>query len=259
MDLESLKYELAGLPFSNIFFYLETDSTNQRAIEWLQEGKAGNALFTADSQTAGRGRLGRKWHTEPGASLAFSLALHPTKDEKDKLSLFPLLGAVAAAEAAEKVCRSPVEVKWPNDVLLNGKKTCGILAETVWQGEELAGLVLGIGINLLPTSVPPAQELNFPATCIQVHATQTIDRLFFLRSVITHLFNYRNTLTQDSFIQRYRDLLAFKNQEVMLETMEGKKFCGILDGIDNGGCLLLKMDESQTKSFPIGDLRLRPA
>jgi len=258
MEQESLKNALAGLPISRIFHYSETDSTNLRAIEMLQKGDPGNSLFIADRQTAGRGRLGRKWHTEPGASLAFSLALHPEDEERKKLSLFPLLGALAVAEAAEKVCRSPVKIKWPNDVLLNGKKTCGILAETAWHGDELAGLVLGIGINILPPSVPSSREINFPATCIQAHADKPINRLFFLRSVMACLFETRKLLIKDSFIQRYQNYLAYINEEVILETIREKKFRGTLTGIDSDGCLQLRMQNGHKKHFPSGDLHLRP-
>lgn len=258
MDYESIKNALAGLPLSRIFYYPETDSTNQQAIENLQEGMHGNELFIADRQTAGRGRLGRKWHTETGASLAFSIVLHPEVKEKAKMSLFSLLGALAVAEAAENVCKSPVEVKWPNDVLLNGKKTCGILAETAWHGNKLAGLILGIGINLLPSSIPPEQDLNFPATCVQDHSDQPINRLNFLRSVLANLFNLRNSLTKDAFIQRYKDYLAYKNKEVMLGTIGQEKFKGKLTGIGSDGHLQLRMPNGQIKSFPIGDLRLRP-
>ena len=92
----------------------------------------------ADQQTKGRGRLGRSWVTNPGAALAFSIILRPTAEEIDHLGLFSPLAGLAVCLALQNL-HLPAEIKWPNDVLLARRKTCGILAESVWQGEQLQG------------------------------------------------------------------------------------------------------------------------
>src|SRR4030042_1614769 len=94
-------------------------------------------LVIADTQTAGRGRMNRKWVTEPGAGLAFTMIFRLKEFEKGHVNLFSPLAALAVAEALEEGYGLHPAIKWPNDVLLNGKKTCGILAETSWLGDVL--------------------------------------------------------------------------------------------------------------------------
>ena len=213
-------------------------------------------IVQADTQTAGRGRLNRQWESPTGLGLWFSIVLRPPLNGRE-IALSPFFASIAVAQTLKNYNMRP-ELKWPNDVLLNGKKTCGILAETAWHGDELNGLVLGIGINILPPSVPSSREINFPATCIQAHADQPINRLFFLRSVLACLFETRKLLIKDSFIQRYQNYLAYINEEVILETIREKKFRGTLIGIDSDGCLQLRMQNGHKKRFPSGDLHLRP-
>src|SRR5512133_797681 len=122
-----LQSALKGLAIPAIHFFEETDSTNERALMLAAQGASEFTLVIADRQTAGRGRFGRKWETAPGASLAFTVILHPTSEEQQRLSLFSFLGAVAICRAIESHCLIFPRVKWPNDVLLDGRKTCGIL------------------------------------------------------------------------------------------------------------------------------------
>ena len=164
-------------------------------------------LLVAESQTAGRGRFSRRWLTEPGASLAFSLILYPVQEEKQKLALFSPLGALALCKAIAGLCGVEAKIKWPNDVLLGGKKTAGILAEAVWCDSVLKGIVLGIGVNLLPASVPPDDEILFPATCIQMHCPKPIQAEFFLKRIIANLFQMRPWLLDNEFISHYQDQL----------------------------------------------------
>jgi len=96
-------------------------------------------------------------------------------DEIHKLALFSPLGALALCLSISMHCEVQAEIKWPNDVLLNGRKTAGILAESHWQENRLSGLVLGIGVNLLKESVPPDDQILFPATCVQAHCRETLN------------------------------------------------------------------------------------
>ena len=144
MDLNSLKQNLNGLPIAEIRYFPTTGSTNEDALLWASQGAKDNSLIIADQQTSGRGRLGRKWITHPGAALAFSLILHPTQKEIDHLILFSPLGALAVSEAIQTSCHLQTQVKWPNDVLVNRKKVCGVLTETRWLESDLKGLVVCI-------------------------------------------------------------------------------------------------------------------
>jgi BirA family biotin operon repressor/biotin-[acetyl-CoA-carboxylase] ligase len=160
-----LKTALSGLPLGQIHYFSEIGSTNDFAHTLLEEGAADGALVVADAQTQGRGRLGRKWITVPGAALAFSLALKPEAHELEHLAFFAPLAGLAVCQALVENYGLPAEVKWPNDVLIERRKTCGILVEAVWQGSQLQGVVAGIGVNVASSAVPPDDEVLFPATC----------------------------------------------------------------------------------------------
>lgn len=258
LNAEKLKEALQGLPFGRIYFFEETDSTNEQGLEIAARGAEELTLLVAERQTAGRGRLGRKWVTAPGASLAFSLILKPSKAEISHLSLFSLLGGLAVCRAIENYAQIATQVKWPNDVLLNGMKTAGILAESCWQGEQLAGVVLGIGINLLAGSTPPAGEVLYPATCLQDHTPVKVERLSFLRAVLAQLIALRQQIMDENFIQEYTRRLAFVNQPVTLNSGQGDSWSGVVLGVRADGQLRLRLADGTEASFPIGELRLKP-
>lgn len=258
LSKESLANTLQHLPIPQIHYYDEIDSTNEQALKLASDLAEEYTLLIAERQTAGRGRMGRRWVTTEGSSLAFTIIFKPNKQEIGKLSLFSLLGGLAVCRTIQSKYGADAQVKWPNDVLMDSKKTAGILAETCWQGEKLTGLVLGIGINLLPGSVPPADELLFPATCVQAHCGQQVERLEFLSAVLGQIIELRNMIMKPAFMQEYTSRLAFIGQQVQLSARSGKTANGILVGVDNEGQLILKNEAGKQKSYPIGDLHLRP-
>ena len=249
---------LARLPLARVIYFEKTDSTNAQGLLLAAQGAQDHTLLVAERQSAGRGRFGRKWVTAPGTSLAFSLVLRPTPAEIAHLSLFALLGASAVRAAAQTICNVNAQVKWPNDVLLDGRKTAGILAESAWQGEALKGLVLGIGINILPGSVPSTKGLLYPATCLQEHCPTPIERYVFLASVLEQFFHLREELTGTAFLESFNKHLAFKGQMVSLTATGGDPISGVLQDVGPDGCLRLTDENGQINSYPVGDLRLRP-
>src|SRR5690606_12415094 len=130
-----------------------TGSTNADALAWATEGAPDGALVTAEHQTAGRGRHGRTWTDAPGLSLLASLLLRPTLPP-DRLGLLPLAAGLAAADAVESVTGLVPRLKWPNDVLLGGRKVGGLLLESRL-GDGPATVVLGLGLNVGQADFPP--------------------------------------------------------------------------------------------------------
>jgi BirA family transcriptional regulator, biotin operon repressor / biotin---[acetyl-CoA-carboxylase] ligase len=258
MDLTSIEKALAGLPIPAIHYYPSTGSTNEDALLWSAQGAGNGALVIADQQTKGRGRQGRNWVTQAGASLAFSLILIPTQDEISHMTLFSPLGAVAVCQAVRENFPVKALVKWPNDVLVNQKKVSGILAETHWTNDHVDGLVLGIGINISPSSVPNKMSLRFPATCLESECGQPIDRLEFLRLVCRNLFMLRPMVYKPGFIKTWENLLAFKGDLVQVELSESRVEKGILEGIDEQGNLILTMVDGNQVAFRMGEVRLIP-
>ena len=164
MNSKSLQTALQNLPLGGLIYFEHVGSTNDIALKWADEGGRDFSLVIANEQTAGRGRNGRSWQTPPDSALALSLLLLPNNRETKNISLFTGLGALALVTTLEKNYTLKAEIKWPNDILVHGKKLAGILVETSWIGEEIQGIVLGMGVNIHSSAIPTKANLHFPAT-----------------------------------------------------------------------------------------------
>jgi BirA family biotin operon repressor/biotin-[acetyl-CoA-carboxylase] ligase len=272
MNLATLQDSLVGLPIGPIRYYECTSSTNTEAKSWVDQGAPDLALVVADEQTAGKGRHERKWLTIPGASLAFSLVLKDLEaicDNQRKEAAFPemvtritALGSLAVSQALRVKHNLIATIKWPNDVLLNGRKTAGILAETNWLGDHPTAVILGIGINVGPKSVPPENELNFPATCVQAASGTPINRLEFLRSILEQILEWRNRIAHPEFLKAWEEQLAFLGEWIDIIVEMGYEDKGIRQGkmlgLDESGGLRLCDRTGQEFILRMGEIRLRP-
>lgn len=279
MDIQTLRRHLSDLPLGEIRYYDRIDSTNLEAARWVEAGAPDLALVVADEQTSGKGRQGRKWYTPPGAALAFSLILRQagtvfaSPDQEERASQanqrITALGALAVCEALHTRYRLPAQIKWPNDVLLQRKKTGGVLAEAHWQGDQLHAIILGIGINVASDSIPleggseQMPALVFPATCIENVLGCPLDRFDLLRLVLDCLLAWRARLAEPAFIHAWDQYLAFKGERVNI--MDDRNPSnpvyrqGMLIGLDGQGRLRLQDDLGQEFSLLNGELRMRPA
>mgnify|MGYP000085462797 CR=1 FL=1 len=265
-DQRELQKALAGLALGGFRYFERVGSTMDEATAWLEEGAPDLALVVADEQTAGRGRLGRRWFTAPKASLAFSLVLRQVDPLQP--SLLTGLGALAVCEALETLYHLQPQIKWPNDVLLEYRKVCGVLTESHWQGEQLSGVVMGIGINLAPSSVPPMNAALFPATCVQDHlrflagAPQEVNRFQLLAVILERVLTWRARLQTRSFIQSWEARLAYRWETVQIfrDLNEGNSLLteGRLEGLNSDGNLILRLANGETQTVNFGEIRLRP-
>ncbi len=258
MDLKEIQRTLSDLPLSGIRYFKEIGSTNDEALNWLESGVQGNSLVIADSQLKGRGRLNRKWITNPYSSLAFSIIVIPSKEEINRLSLFAPLGALAVNYVLEEKYHVSPMIKWPNDILLGDKKMCGILAEACWNGEFLKGVVIGIGVNVTSASIPPENQVRFPVTCVEEHTKKRIDRLILLKNILRAFFDWRKKITKSEFLSYWQSRLAYKDEPVTVEQGEGNKVHGILKAVAPDGSLEIELEGGNRERFLIGDVRLRP-
>ena len=259
MNIQTLRQKLAAIPLAGIRAYETIGSTNDEALEWIDQGATDFSLVIADEQTKGRGRFDRKWVTRPGSSLAFSLILLPTEAEKEKISLFAPLCGIAIWQALNDRLNLTAEIKWPNDILINRQKCAGILVEAAWKESEMRGVVLGIGININPASIPPIEHQMFPPTCIETALGQPVDRFDLLAAVLTALQDWRPMLGSQAFFNYWQDHLAFIGEWVRIEQSPKPSIIGIVKGIDPDGCLLLTLPDGKEKAVSIGDVHLRLA
>lgn len=249
---------LAGLPIPELRYFDSIHSTNDEALQWAEMGAADGSLVLADEQTAGRGRMDRRWVTNPGAALAFSIILRPSPREAEALGLFSPLGALGVADALAQSYELPAQVKWPNDVLLNRRKVCGILVEAVWIGSAIQNVVIGIGVNVAPSAVPPDDQVIFPATSVEDALGKPVDRLELLRKVLDQLFTWRSRLGTPAFMQAWENYLAFKEEWVEVQPPGQPGVAGKLVGLVPTGDLRLLTPAGEMITVAAGDLRLRP-
>lgn len=257
MNQNELKKVLSKLSLGDVRYFDSIGSTNSEALAWATGGAKDFSLIIADEQTAGRGRLDRKWFTPKGTALAFSLILRPNSEEKRYLSRFVGLASLAIADALRT--RGLVsQIKWPNDVLLNGRKVAGILVESVWSGEEVDGLVIGIGMNILKGSVPSTDVLMFPATSLEESLGPLVERGKMLQDILAGIIALRPHLGSDSFIASWEKALAFRGELVQAEQGDGTLLTGKLLGLEADGSLRLSAEDGKSTTVRFGDVRLRP-
>lgn len=271
MDTEQLLAIISDLPAGPARFFERIDSTNSEAARWAEMGASDLSLVAADEQTAGRGRQGRKWFNSPGTALAFSLVFRqvPGASASTDRELIPglfmrltALGALAVCQTLQEQFSLPAEIKWPNDVLAQRRKLAGILAEAFWQGDQLQAVILGIGINIAPESVPAEAELIYPATCVQTVLGRPVDRWELLHAVLENLLKWRTRLNGPDFLTAWDQYLAFKGEWVMIFENDPTGTIsrqGYVLGLDDQGRLRLKDRSGEEFTLLTGELRLRPA
>ena len=224
-------------------YFDETDSTNRVALDLAREGAAHGTTVVADAQTAGRGRLGRSFFSPPGTNLYTSIVLRPQVTTVEAPAWI-LASAVAVAETVASFVSDPgsVEIKWPNDVLLGGRKTSGILMELGAEATRVAYLVLGIGVNLNvdPSDFP--EEFRTTATSLREHCGRPVERVPFARRLYENLEATLDTCQREGFsgvLPRFQSLFHMVGRTIRVRDLDGGTRAGTVAGIDRDGALLL--------------------
>jgi BirA family transcriptional regulator, biotin operon repressor / biotin---[acetyl-CoA-carboxylase] ligase len=221
--------------------YMVCDSTNERARRLAATGFPSGTIVTADAQRSGRGRSGRSWEAKAGKAVLYSALLRPLAPNH---RLLPLAVPIAVAEAAESVAKVRCEVKWPNDVWIDGRKVAGILLE----GRPQDGwAVLGIGLNVTTESFPP--ELAETATSLHLAGVETTPARV-LDDLLASLAHWLDA-PRDAVLAAWRLRDALKGERVRWSGGEG-----IADGIDDSGALLVETGNGRV-TLDAGEVHLR--
>lgn len=249
----------AGLPIGGLglpLHVLETvGSTNDHAAELASRGAPHGTLVVADEQTSGRGRRGRRWSTPAGSALAISLVLRPGRGRPTSAAAWNSLGALAVTEALRGMGGEAM-LKWPNDVLLGGRKVSGVLAEAAWRGDRMDYLILGIGVNVLPASVPPQEEVDFPATSVQAEIGRAVDRHDLLARILGEVAVWAQQAAGDGWRRAVEERLAYRGQPVIVRDDDGESRGRIL-GLEPDGRLLLDTGDGRPRRVGAGTASLR--
>ena len=235
------------------------DSTQAIAFAMAADGAPDRTVVVADSQAAGRGRRGRAWHDEPGASLLVSILLRP-RLAPAQLPMLSLTAAVAVAEALARAARLGARLKWPNDVLVNGRKIAGILLESrrattstplplpSWPPSPI--VALGIGINVAQQTFP--REISDRATSVRLAGGETEDPDTLLMALLERLDHWRGRLEMEGFVpvrERWRALADTLGRRV---TVDG--VTGLAVDVDDDGALLLDDDSRRRHRIFAGEV-----
>lgn len=256
MNQQELESVLATINLSEIRYFDSIGSTNDEAMAWAKHGAKDLSLVVADEQTLGRGRLDRPWFTPPQTALAFSLILRPTPAEKPLLSRTVGLAALALADVLQTLDLKP-QIKWPNDILLDGRKLAGILIEATWSEEEAQSIVIGMGINIAKSSVPATDILGFPAISLESALGYIPDRKVLLHAILANIIALRPHMGTDSFLSSWEKRLAYYGRQVRVEMGGEKSVSGKVIGLESDGSLKLRADDGKSISVRFGDVRLR--
>ncbi len=253
---EQIRAALGHIPLSGLRFFGSVGSTNDVAAAWVAAGAKDLSLVIADEQTAGRGRAGTRWMTPAGTALAFSLILRSPLSQPAHAGRIPALGALAVADACASQGLQP-KIKWPNDVLLGGRKVAGILAESIWSGQQLEASILGVGVNVLAAAIPPDEVLGYPATSLESEIGHPADRATFLGQILGSIRHWRSLLETPHFMRAWEDRLAFLGRQVSLRGPDGTALVGTLVGLDADGSARLETNH-KTVAVQAGQISLRP-
>ncbi len=251
----------------------ETDSTNRDALARAQAGAASGTVVAAESQTAGRGRRGRAWHSPAGENLYCSIIFAPPPLQREATSILPwipLLTGIAVATAIEDLTGLKPSLKWPNDLLLNDKKCGGILCESAQQGQDQPFTIIGIGLNVNSNPDRFPDEFKTTSTSLCAESGTDIVRAAMLAQILNRLeqqLQLLATAAPDRWREQYTAHCSTVGRRVRVECADGERLEGLAVGIGEDGCLKiqpdrLNMDRDAARLIDVraGDvIHLRPA
>ncbi|MCI9442773.1 MAG: biotin--[acetyl-CoA-carboxylase] ligase [Ruminococcus sp.] len=256
-ELESLlagKTKWAG---QEVYYFPETDSTNIRAKQLAESGAAHGTLVAADRQTAGRGRRGRGWESPSGCSIYMSILLRP-KFLPAKAPMMTLVMAYSVAESLRAYTGLDIQIKWPNDVVLNGKKLVGILTEMSTEIDYINHVVIGVGINVNMDSF--SEEIAKTATSLRMEMGKTLKRSTLIAEIMRRFEQdyeeYVKTGDLSGIREAYERLMVNYGKEVRILGAQ-EPFQALALGINNNGELLVRKEDGSEEAVYAGEVSVR--
>jgi len=238
-----------------IFYFKEIDSTNTRAKDLAIKGALEGTLIISETQSGGRGRMGRDWFSPAQEGIYVSLILRPNISpvEAPKITL---LTAVAVAEALLSLTRLDISIKWPNDILINRKKIAGILTELSTELDLISYVVVGVGLNANTSQFPP--DIRGEATSVFLETGEYFSRVRFLREYLKQHEKYYDISKKIGFgpvIDRWRELADIIGRRIKVRMLDSQ-YTGVVEDIDENGELIIKGDEGGYQRVFSGDVTL---
>lgn len=238
----------------NYVYYRQIDSTNKHARTLAEEGYPEGTMVIAEEQTAGKGRRGREWYSPFNRGIYMSIILRPNLPLR-QIPRLSLLTAVALAEVLEETGLRP-GIKWPNDILVNGKKIAGILAEIITDMDGVEFIVLGIGININNSSDDFPDDLRTPPTSIMSELGMPGSRVELLQKLLLSLEQHYELLQTDHFtfiLEKARRLSTVLGKKVQFDD-SGVNIAGMALDLDENGFLLVQDEKGKVHTVISGEI-----
>ncbi len=241
----------------DIFYFRETDSTNIRAKDIAAMGADEGTVVVAEKQTRGRGRKKRSWFSPAYDGIYASLVLRPAISPSEAPRI-TLMTAVALAEALLSMTQLDVKIKWPNDILVKGKKIAGILTELSTEMDAIDYIVVGLGLNVNTPFERFTEEIRGSATSIFIEKGESFPRVKLIQAYLKWYETYYEMFKTKGFkpiIHRWKELTDFIGQRIKVD-MIGKKHIGNVVDVDHDGVLILKDDQGESHRIFSGDVTI---
>ena len=254
-EIESLlDTEWAG---RNVLYFSETDSTNTRAKCLGEEGAVHGTLIVAERQTEGKGRRGRRWESPSGSSIYMSILLRPDV-LPNQAPMLTLVMAQSVTEAVRRTTGQEALIKWPNDIVIDGRKVCGMLTEMSVEREFIHYVVIGVGINVRAQEFAP--EIASMAACLQEVCGKRVSRAELAACIMEEFEKYYDIFLETEeltgLLERYNELLINRDRQVRVLDPAGE-FQGISRGIDSRGELLVEREDGSVERVYAGEVSVR--
>lgn len=250
---DEIQYQLnTAFIGKKIYAFKETTSTNDRAIDYAQNGAAAGSVIIAEYQTAGRGRRERQWWSAPNQNLLFSIIFRPDWPTSWVPRMMPMM-VVSVARGIEAVIDRPVEIKWPNDLFIANKKIAGILTEMQGQADAVDYVIVGIGINV---NGPSPKQTRYPAGSLSQMVGKPVNRLLVLKQILQQIEYFYQDLMEngmDRIMQEWKKRSLLTGSLVAID--QGQQCLeGMVLGLDDQGALLLRNEVGLVQPIYSGEL-----
>ena len=243
----------------SIIYLDSTASTNMYAKKTAEEPFQEGTVIIAEEQTAGRGRLGRQWVSPKGKGIWMSLLLKPDILPADAPKL-TIAAAQAVSRALWKCCRLDAGIKWPNDIVVSGKKLCGILTEMSAEADEIKSVVVGIGINVNLDAEDFGPEISDIATSVRLQKGSIVSRKLLAASVLNEFEKVYDIFVQEGtikpFLEEYKSRSAVLGKEIRVISKK-EEIIGLAEDISEEGHLVVKLPDGTQKEIMSGEVSVR--
>jgi BirA family biotin operon repressor/biotin-[acetyl-CoA-carboxylase] ligase len=241
-----------------IDYYEKVGSTNEAARERAANGAAEGLLVVAEEQTGGKGRLGRQWYSPRSRGIIFTLLLYPPVNPS-RVSQVTMLTAVALASAIRSETGVGAGIKWPNDLLVDGRKVCGILAELSAEVDRIGYLVVGIGINANQDFGDFPEDIRDKATSLKLETGATVSRVRLLQVSLESFEHWYGLWLEQGFEPvraAWKQMSVTLDCPVRIHTLD-QAWDGWAEDVDSDGALLLRLPDGSLQRFVSGEVSLR--